>query len=36
MLKKIAFLGLFCFAMLARAEGGYETLAPAHPVQNPE
>jgi thiol:disulfide interchange protein DsbA len=36
MLKKIAFLGLFCFAMLARAEGGYETLAPAQPVQNPE
>jgi protein dithiol oxidoreductase (disulfide-forming) len=36
MLKKIAFLGLFCFAALANAEGGYETLTPAQPVQNPD
>ncbi|MDD1621926.1 MAG: thiol:disulfide interchange protein DsbA/DsbL [Methylococcaceae bacterium] len=36
MLKKIAFLGLFCFAALARAAGGYETLSPAQPVQNPD
>lgn len=36
MLKKIAILGLFCFTALARAEGGYETLTPAQPVQNPE
>lgn len=36
MLKKIAILGLFCFTALARAEGGYETLAPAQPVQNPD
>lgn len=36
MLKKIAFLGLLCFAALANAEGGYETLSPAQPVQNPD
>ncbi|NJA04734.1 thiol:disulfide interchange protein DsbA/DsbL [Methylococcaceae bacterium WWC4] len=36
MLKKIAILGLFCFTALVRAEGGYETLTPAQPVQNPE
>jgi thiol:disulfide interchange protein DsbA len=36
MLQKIAFLGLFCFAMLAHAEGGYEPLTPAQPVQNPD
>lgn len=36
MLKKIAFLGLFCFATLARAEGGYETVTPVQPVQNPD
>jgi len=36
MLKKIAFLGLFWFAMLAKAEDGYETLTPAQPVQNPD
>jgi thiol:disulfide interchange protein DsbA len=35
MLKKIISLGLFCFAMLANAEEGYETLSPAQPVQNP-
>jgi len=35
MLKKIAFLGLFCFAALAKAEGGYETVSPTQPVQNP-
>lgn len=35
MLKKIVSLGLFCFAMLANAEEGYETLTPAQPVQNP-
>ncbi|MCQ8104512.1 thiol:disulfide interchange protein DsbA/DsbL [Methylomonas sp. SURF-2] len=36
MLKKIAFLALFCLAGLVRAEGGYETLSPAQPVQNPD
>jgi thiol:disulfide interchange protein DsbA len=36
MLKKIAFLALFCLTGLARAEGGYETLSPAQPVQNPD
>lgn len=36
MLKKIAFLGLFCFAALVKAEGGYETLTVAQPVQNPD
>lgn len=34
MFKKIAFLGLFCFAALVKAEGGFETLSPAQPVQN--
>ena len=36
MLKKIAFLALFCFAGLIKAEGGFETLSPAQPVQNPD
>lgn len=36
MLKKIAFLALFCLAGLVRAEGGYETLSPAQAVQNPD
>ncbi|MCK9605525.1 MAG: thiol:disulfide interchange protein DsbA/DsbL [Methylomonas sp.] len=36
MLKKIAFLALFCITGLARAEGGYETVSPAQPVQNPD
>ena len=36
MLKKIAFIGLMCLAFLAHAENGYETLAPAQPVQNPD
>lgn len=35
MLKKIAFLALFCLTGLARAEGGYEAVSPAQPVQNP-
>lgn len=35
MLRKIAFISLFCFAALVSAEGGYETLSPAQPVQNP-
>lgn len=36
MLKKIAFIGLFCFASLVKAEGGYEAVSPAQPVQNPD
>jgi thiol:disulfide interchange protein DsbA len=36
MLKKIAFLALFCLTGLARAEGGYEAVTPAQPVQNPD
>jgi len=36
MLKIIALLGLLCFAMLARAEEGYEVLKPTQPVQHPE
>lgn len=36
MLKKIAFLTLFCLAGLVRAEGGYEPVSPAQPVQNPD
>lgn len=36
MLKKIAFLVLFCLTGLVRAEGGYETVTPAQPVQNPD
>ncbi|MCQ8127860.1 thiol:disulfide interchange protein DsbA/DsbL [Methylomonas rivi] len=36
MLKKIAFLALFCLTGLARAEGGYEAVSPAQPVQNPD
>lgn len=36
MLKKIVFWGLMGFALLVRAEGGYETLTPAQPVQKPE
>lgn len=35
MFKKIAFLALFCLTGLARAEGGYEAVSPAQPVQNP-
>lgn len=33
MFKKFAFLGLFCFAALANADGGYEAVSPAQPVQ---
>lgn len=36
MLNKITFLVLFCLTGLARAEGGYETVTPAQPVQNPD
>jgi len=36
MLKKILTLGLLCFAMQANADGGYEVISPAQPVQNPE
>jgi Protein-disulfide isomerase len=36
MLKKIAFLALFCLTGLARAEGGYENVTPVQPVQNPD
>lgn len=36
MLKKIAFVGLLCFSALASAEGGYEAVSPAQPVQNPD
>jgi protein dithiol oxidoreductase (disulfide-forming) len=38
MLKKSAFigLGLLFFAASAFADGGYETLTPAQPVQNPD
>jgi thiol:disulfide interchange protein DsbA len=36
MLKKIAFLALFCLSGLAYADGGYETVSPAQPVQNPD
>ena len=35
MFKKFAFLALFCLTSLARAEGGYEAVSPAQPVQNP-
>lgn len=35
MLKIIALLGLFGFATLANAEGGYDPVSPAQPVQNP-
>jgi thiol:disulfide interchange protein DsbA len=35
MFKKFAFLALFCLTGLARAEGGYEAVSPAQPVQNP-
>jgi thiol:disulfide interchange protein DsbA len=34
MWKKIAFLGLFCYAAIANADAGFETLSPAQPVQN--
>lgn len=34
MWKKIAFVGLFCFATISHADAGYETLSPAQPVQN--
>jgi len=36
MFKKIAILALFCFSTLVKAEGGFETLSPAQPVQNPD
>lgn len=36
MLKKIALLGLFCFSALVKADGGYEVISPAQPVQNPD
>lgn len=36
MLKKIALLGLFCFSALVKADGGYEEISPAQPVQNPD
>ena len=36
MLKNIALMALFCVSALVRAEGGYETLTPAQPVQNPD
>lgn len=36
MLKKIALLGLICFSALVKAEGGYEVISPAQPVQNPD
>ncbi|MDD2761305.1 MAG: thiol:disulfide interchange protein DsbA/DsbL [Methylomonas sp.] len=35
MLKKLALIMLFCMTGLARAEGGYETVTPAQPTQNP-
>jgi thiol:disulfide interchange protein DsbA len=35
MFKKFAFLALFCLTSLARADGGYEAVSPAQPVQNP-
>jgi len=36
MLKKMAFLGLFWFAIMAKAnaDGGYETITPPQPVQH--
>lgn len=34
MLKNIAILGLLCFSALVKAEGGYEMVSPAQPVQN--
>jgi thiol:disulfide interchange protein DsbA len=36
MLKKIALLGLICFSALVKADGGYEEISPAQPVQNPD
>ena len=36
MLKKIALLGLICFTALVKADGGYEEISPAQPVQNPD
>lgn len=35
MLKKIALFVLLLHTLFAHAEGGYETLAPAQPVENP-
>lgn len=35
MLQKLAMLSLICFAMLARADGGYDPVTPPQPVQNP-
>lgn len=34
MFKKILLLVLLCFTVSAKADGGYETLVPAQPVQN--
>lgn len=34
MWKKFAFLGLICFAAIANADNGYETVSPAQPTQN--
>ncbi|MBD9359978.1 thiol:disulfide interchange protein DsbA/DsbL [Methylomonas fluvii] len=36
MLKIIALLGLLGFSALVNAEGGYEAITPAQPVQNPD
>jgi thiol:disulfide interchange protein DsbA len=36
MLKIIALLGLLGFSTLANAEGGYDPVTPAQPVQNPD
>lgn len=36
MVKKIALWALLCFSALVRAEGGYEVISPAQPVQNPD
>jgi thiol:disulfide interchange protein DsbA len=36
MLKKIAFISLFWMTTLAFADGGYEAISPAQPVQNPD
>lgn len=36
MLKKIALLALLCLSGIAQADGGYDLVTPAQPVQNPE
>ncbi|WNB76298.1 thiol:disulfide interchange protein DsbA/DsbL [Methylomonas koyamae] len=36
MLKIIALLGLMGLSILANAEGGYDPISPAQPVQNPD